>query len=143
MSHLRVVIAIASLYLCAVAFAQSDARATASKINSQASIDKTEPPAGRIDLIGGEVIIIQPGKPSRPAVVGDGVNQGDLLVTGKDSEAHVTMQDSGFIALRPSTKLQIESYKADGGDEDNGVFKLLVGGMRSITGWIGKFNQRS
>jgi hypothetical protein len=142
MRHSRAVIALLSLFFCTVSFAQSDTH-TAPKMISQVSADVADAPAGKIDLIGGEVSIIPKGKTARRAAVGDGVNEGDTLVTGKDSEMHVTMQDSGFIALRPSTTLKIDSYKADGGDDDNGVFRLVVGGLRSITGWIGKFNQRS
>ena len=69
------------------------------------------------------------------------MSEGDLLVTAKDSEVHMTMQDSGYIALRPGTRFRIVKYKADGGDDDKGVFSLLVGGMRSVTGWIGRYNQ--
>jgi hypothetical protein len=100
-------------------------------------------PAGKIDLLGGDVRLQQAGKPVRAAQVGESVYEGDTLITGKDSEAHVTMQDTGFLALRPNTTLQIVAYTADGGDDDKGVFKLLAGGLRSITGWIGKFNRKS
>jgi hypothetical protein len=100
-------------------------------------------PAGKIDLLGGDVRLQQAGKPVRAAQLGEAVYEGDTLITGKDSEAHVTMQDTGFLALRPNTTLQIVAYTADGGDDDKGVFKLLAGGLRSITGWIGKFNRKS
>ncbi len=86
---------------------------------------------------------MSPGKSSRRALVGDTVNEGDTLVTGDKGELHLTMADSGFIALRPNTRMQIATYKADGGADDHGVFNLVSGGMRSITGWIGKFNQKS
>ena len=69
------------------------------------------------------------------------MSEGDLLVTAYDSEVQMTMQDSGYIALRPGTRFRIVKYKADGGDDDKGVFSLLVGGMRSVTGWIGRYNQ--
>ncbi|HEY8023348.1 MAG TPA: FecR domain-containing protein [Burkholderiaceae bacterium] len=104
---------------------------------------ETRSPAGKIDLIGGDVRLLQSGKPIRPALMGEAVYEGDTLITGKDSEAHVTMSDSGFLALRPNTTLQIVSYTADGGDDDKGVFQLVAGGLRSITGWIGKFNRKS
>ncbi|HSY28338.1 MAG TPA: FecR domain-containing protein, partial [Burkholderiaceae bacterium] len=143
MSRFGVAIALASCLFCAAAIAQSDTHATTTKSNAQITVDQADPPAGKIDLIGGEVSIIQGGKPARRAVVGDAVNEGDVLVTGKESEAHVTMLDAGFIALRPNTKLKIESYRADGGGSDNGVFSLIIGGMRSITGWIGRYNQQS
>ncbi|MBV8636096.1 MAG: FecR domain-containing protein, partial [Burkholderiaceae bacterium] len=100
-------------------------------------------PAGKINLLTGDLQILQPGKPARAGHVGDMLYEGDLLTTGKDSEAHLAMSDSGYIVLRASSRMQIFSYKADGGEEDSGVFKLFSGAMRSITGWIGKYNRRA
>ena len=92
-------------------------------------------------MAGGDVRLLRPGSAARPVASGDVVNAGDSLVTGKESEVQLSMQDAGFIVLRPGTRFRIVSYKADGGDDDKGVFSLLVGGMRSVTGWIGKYNQ--
>ncbi len=125
MSTLRLIVVLAVIVLCGTASAQPGS------------------PAGKIDLLGGDVRLLQAGKPARAAQVGDTVFEGDTLITGKGSEAHVTMQDTGFLALRPNTTLQIVAYTADGSDDDKGVFKLLAGGLRSITGWIGKFNRKS
>ncbi len=127
-------LAMASAFLCATVLAQSQAPTGASV---QASM------AGKIDLVAGDVHILQTGKQPRGATVGDTVNEGDTLVTGKDSELHVTMQDTGFIALRPNTRVKVVSMKADGGNEDNAVFSLLVGSLRSITGWIGRYNPKA
>ena len=65
-----------------------------------------------------------------------------IVSRAKDGEVHVRMQDTGFIVLRPNSRIQIVSYKADGGDDDKEVLRLIVGGLRSITGWIGKFNSK-
>lgn len=92
----------------------------------------TPNPAGTIDLIGGEVRIVPVRGQPRRAAVGDAVSEGDSLVTGKDSEAYLTMRDAGFIALRPNTRFKVVRYTADGGDDGNGVFSLLVGGIRSV-----------
>ncbi len=100
-------------------------------------------PAGKFDLVAGDVQVLQAGHAPRAAHAGETIFEGDTLVTGKDSEAHLTMTDSGFIALRANTRMQVFSFKADGGDDDHGVFKLFSGAMRSVTGWIGKFNRRS
>jgi chorismate mutase len=101
------------------------------------------PPAGKVDVVTGQVRILAPGKPDRRASVGDVLNEGDFVLTGDASEALITMGDSGFIAVRANSRMQILSYKADGGDDDNGIFKLVAGGMRSVTGWIGKYNRKA
>jgi hypothetical protein len=99
--------------------------------------------AGRIELAEGDARIVVKGAQSRPAKVGDQVNEGDTLITGKNGEIHMTMQDAGFIALRPGTQFTVISYHADADDKDTGIFSLVSGGFRSVTGWIGKFNRRS
>src|SRR5260221_1864213 len=98
--------------------------------------------AAVVKLAEGDARIASPGAEPGKAKAGDVVNEGDLLVTGKDGEIHLTMVDSGFMVLRPNTRFQVVNYTADGGDQDKGVFRLVVGGVRSITGWIGKFNSR-
>jgi hypothetical protein len=117
--------------------------ATAQAQSAPTTTQMLIPPAGRIDVVTGQVRILATGKPTRLALAGDVLNEGDFVLTGEASEALITMGDSGFIAVRANTRMQILSYKADGGDDDNGIFKLVAGGMRSITGWIGKYNRKA
>ena len=131
---IRLFLALVCVLFCTASFSQS---------NAQIDAGMPQSPAGKIDLVDGDARILQAEKQARRAAVGDAVYEGDTLVTGKDSELHVTMQDTGFIALRPNTRIKIVNYKADGGDDDKGVFSLVVGGLRSITGWIGRYNQKS
>ncbi len=98
--------------------------------------------AGTIVLVEGDARIAIAGAAPRSAKVGDVVSEGDRLITGKDGEVHITMQDTGFIALRPNTRFWVVNYKAEGAPDDKGIFRLLAGGFRSVTGWIGKFNPR-
>jgi hypothetical protein len=109
---------------------------------AQTTLGATPNHAGTIMLVEGDASIVPAGAAARPAKVGDIVREGDTLITRKDGEVHLTMQDTGFIALRPNTRFGIVSYKADGDEGDKGVFRLLAGGFRSVTGWIGKFSAR-
>ncbi len=99
--------------------------------------------AGVITLVEGDARVASGGGAARAAKVGDAVNEGDVLTTSKGGELHMVMQDTGFMALRSNSQMMVVSYKADGGDDDKGVFRLLTGGLRSITGWIGHFNPRA
>ncbi|HEX7557761.1 MAG TPA: hypothetical protein VF386_01125 [Usitatibacter sp.] len=99
--------------------------------------------AGVIVLVDGNARLLPGGTGGSQAKVGDLVSEGDVLVSGKDGEVHVRMQDTGFLVLRPNSRIQIVGYKADGGDDDKEVLRLIVGGLRSITGWIGKFNSKA
>ncbi len=125
------VLALCLLMTGALAVAQTVAQA---RVSSQ---------AGAIVLAEGDARIAPGGAGARPARVGDTVSEGDLLITGGKGEIHLAMQDSGFMALRPNTRFEVVSYRASGAEDDTGVFRLLAGGLRSITGWIGRYNARA
>lgn len=99
--------------------------------------------AGVVVLVDGAATITPEGGAARPLKAGEVVNEGDELASARDGEVHVRTQDSGFLVLRPNTRMKVASYKADGGSDDRGVLQLLSGGLRSVSGWIGKFNARN
>ncbi len=70
------------------------------------------------------------------------VEQGDTLVTEKTTYARIKFVDNGEITLRPNTQFKIEnfSYEAAKPEADSAFFTLLKGGLRSITGLLGKRN---
>ena len=98
--------------------------------------------AGVIQRADGKAVLVPNGAAPHPAKVGDIVSEGDVLASGPGGEIHVTMQDSGFLVVRPESRVRIVSYQADGAADDKGVLRLIAGGLRSITGWIGKYNPR-
>ena len=77
-----------------------------------------------------------------PAQVGEVISEGDTIITGGNSQLHLNMEDTGFIAVRPNTRFRVVRYKAEGGAQDNALFQLLRGGFRSVSGWIGKYNSQ-
>jgi hypothetical protein len=68
------------------------------------------------------------------------VLQGDVVSTERDSYAQIKMTDGGQITLRPNTQIRIEGYQFSEKEpeKDSFVFALLKGGMRAVTGLIGK-----
>lgn len=99
--------------------------------------------AGRFQFVHGDVSVTHANGSQTAARKGDLVDEGDTIATGALAQAQLVMQDEGLIALRPDSRLRIETYrfsgKADGSEQ--GVFGLLKGGFRSITGWIGRANK--
>ncbi len=71
------------------------------------------------------------------------IEQGDTLVTEKGTYARIKFVDNGEITLRPNTQFKIEnfSYEAAKPEADSAIFSLLKGGLRSITGLLGKRNK--
>jgi len=65
---------------------------------------------------------------------------GDTLFTGKDSYARVKFADGGQISLKPKSQFKIEGYHYDEQDpkKDAAGFNLIKGGLRAISGAIGK-----
>ena len=96
--------------------------------------------AGKVELAEGTVVIERPDHSRVAPKVGDTVSEGDSVATGPDGELHLTMQDGGYLAVRPNTKMQVTRFQATGEAGDTSVLGLLEGGLRVVTGWIGKYN---
>ena len=93
--------------------------------------------AGQIDFVEGDVHLIDDAGVATAPKFGDPVREGQTLITGRDGEVHVLMDDDGFLALRPNTRIRVDSFLAEGGSQDNVLISLVRGTFRSITGWIG------
>lgn len=94
--------------------------------------------AGTVELLEGRVLIIDAKNRMQRIAPNDEILEGQTIVTGRDGELHVRMIDGALIAVRPDSRLKIERYRAEGGDDDGAFFELIKGAMRSITGWIGQ-----
>lgn len=70
------------------------------------------------------------------------VEQGDILVSEKGTYARIKFIDNSEITLRPNSQLKIDSFSFDEEkpEEDNAAFNLIKGGLRAITGLLGKRN---
>lgn len=68
------------------------------------------------------------------------VRAGDVLTTQKDSYAQINFADGSSVTMRPYTQLKIDSfnYVQEKPEADNAFFRLLKGGMRTVTGLVGK-----
>lgn len=77
-----------------------------------------------------------------PLARGSTVESGDLIRVGKESALQLRMTDESLIALRANTEFNIENYQfsEQGSDKDRSVYGLVKGGMRTVTGLIGKRN---
>lgn len=70
---------------------------------------------------------------------------GDLLSTEKKTFARIKFTDGGEVVLRPESQLKIDSYrfKEDDPANDSNSFNLVKGGLRAITGIVGKRNKNN
>jgi len=68
------------------------------------------------------------------------VESGDLLVSEKNTYARVKFTDNSEITLKPNTQIRIDEYLFDQAkpEADSAVFNLIKGGLRALTGLVGK-----
>jgi hypothetical protein len=71
------------------------------------------------------------------------VESGDTLVAEKNTYAQIRFIDNGEITLTPGTTFHIENFAYEAGkpEADSAAFSLVKGGLRSITGLLGKRNK--
>lgn len=75
----------------------------------------------------------------RPLRQGDSVAQGDTVVTGAASSAVLRFDDGEITALTSNSRLQVTAYQYNPTNNSGNVFlSLISGGMRAITGLIGR-----
>ncbi|MFZ4534858.1 FecR domain-containing protein [Propionivibrio sp.] len=95
-------------------------------------------PAGKVLMLQGTAVAVR-GALEVPLLRGTVVETGDLLRVAADSSLQVRFTDESVVALRANTQFKIDEYKfSDKGAGDSSFFSLLKGGMRTITGLIGK-----
>lgn len=102
-------------------------------------------PAGRIDFAAGSITATALDGTARALVKGAEINNGDSINTGADGRAHIRFTDDSYLSLQPNTLFKIETYafngKSDGSEK--AFFNLVKGGLRKITGAIGKVNKQN
>ena len=98
--------------------------------------------AGKVLFAYGEAFAEDASGAQRGATRNSLVSTGDTLVTG-EGRMQVRMNDGGFIALQPRTRFTIENYAYAGTEDgsESAIFRLVCGGIRAITGIIGKENR--
>jgi len=98
--------------------------------------------AARVDFATGDVKALAADGRSRALAKGAEVASGETIDTG-NGRAQVRFTDGAQVSLQPQTQFRIDDYnfagKADGSEK--GFFSLLKGGLRTITGLVGRSNR--
>jgi hypothetical protein len=96
--------------------------------------------AGTVTHLSGTLAVTRADGSARILSRRSEVNPGDLLATQRDSYAQINFTDGSTMTLRPNTQMRIEDYSftEERPQADSSFFRLLKGGLRTITGLIGK-----
>lgn len=101
--------------------------------------------AARLDFASGEVSARSASGAVRTLSKGSELQTGDTVLTGREGRAQMRFTDGAMVSLQPQSEFNLDDYrfagKADG--EERGFFSLLKGGLRTLTGLIGRNNRDS
>lgn len=99
--------------------------------------------AGSIVNLSGPLMARKADGTVKVLAVKSEVEQGDTLVAEKNTYAQIRFIDNSEITLRPGTTFKIEAFAYDAArpEGDSASFTLVKGGLRSITGLLGKRNR--
>lgn len=99
--------------------------------------------AGQITHLSGTLSVKKADGSSKLLAVKSDVAEGDTLTTEAETYARIKFNDGGEVVLRPGTQLKIESYAYNAAkpESDNIVMNMFKGGLRAVTGLIGKRNR--
>lgn len=126
-THFRFAMLAAMLSLCATH--------TAAQTQTQA------PPglSATVTFVSGDATILSAQGARRPALNGQALSSGDTVETGK-GRVQLRMVDGGLMSLQQDTTLRLDDYHLakDGGTDEKGYMSLVKGGLRTVSGFIGK-----
>jgi len=99
--------------------------------------------AGVVVQVSGAMSARSPSGAVKALQVKSEVESGDTLATGAGAYAVVRFIDNSELALKPGTTVKIDQFSLDEAkpDADRAAYTLVKGGLRSITGLLGKRNK--
>jgi hypothetical protein len=105
---------------------------------------KRPAPAGRAGFVKGRVMARASSGRARALASGDAVYTGDTVISDAGAYAVIAFRDDSRVTVLPETEFRVETLDFDSAAPEQGsaVFRLLRGGLRAVTGLIGKRNGR-
>jgi hypothetical protein len=99
--------------------------------------------AGTVMAATGDVQVLALDGKGRRVARGDSLNQGDRIVTGGNGLLQVRMADGSYLSVRSNTEMALDRFEVDAANNHKGssfLISLVKGGLRAITGLIGRSN---
>jgi hypothetical protein len=123
-----------------VAQASSGARQPTAGGTVRAAVGPKRSGAARVLILRGKVVAVDRDGNRRTLARGSEVFEGDTLTTGKTSQAQLRFTDGALLSLRAESEFRVDEYRFEEGDRgiQRAFFSLLRGGLRTITGLVGK-----
>lgn len=102
------------------------------------------PPAGIVWMINGAASRSPDSVSSNasPLKLGDEVVVGDTVATDANSEVMLMLLDKTTLIVRPNTRVTLRNVKIQPESETTIWLDLIMGGLRTVTGIVGKVNPK-
>ena len=96
--------------------------------------------SGTVTQLSGTLSVVRADGSVRVLSQKSEVVSGDTVNTQKDSYAQIKFSDGGTITLKPNSTVKIQQFrfKQEEPEKDSFVFGLVKGGLRAVTGLVGK-----
>lgn len=96
--------------------------------------------AARVVMLTGTATAQAANAKSRPLARDAAVHPGDIVQTDRNATLRLRFPDASEITLRPDTRLALDQFRFEEADPgaDRLVLDLIKGGLRAISGAIGK-----
>ena len=97
-------------------------------------------PVATITHLSGPLAVHKSNGVVKALSIGSQLDEGDTVVTERRTYARLKFTDGGEVTLKPNSQFMVEAYAYDRNNPqgDTGSFGLIKGGLRTITGQIGK-----
>ena len=100
-------------------------------------------PVGQITHLSGTLTAKRADGSTKLFATKSEVQEGDTLSTEQETYARIKFSDGAEVVLRPGSQLKVANYAYDQAkpEKDNIVLNMLKGGLRAVTGLVGKRNR--
>lgn len=102
-------------------------------------------PAASVVFFSGQPVVVAENGLSRPLVRGADVLAGETIET-RDGRVQLRFRDGASMSLQPGTTFRVDRFRYTAGDkvvpEDGVLMTLVKGGLRTVTGWLGKRDRK-
>lgn len=97
-------------------------------------------PAATVTHVSGPLAARKADGATRAISIGSKIEEGDTVVSEKRTYARLKFTDGSEVTLKPNSQFKVERFSYDPAKpkDDAGTFSLVKGGLRTITGQIGK-----
>lgn len=102
-------------------------------------------PAASVVFFSGQPVVLAENGVSRQLLRGADVLAGETIET-RDGRVQLRFRDGASMSLQPGTTFRVDRFRYTAGDkavaEDGVLMTLVKGGLRTVTGWLGKRDRK-